>query len=64
MPIYEYHCKACSQTFELLVGSATLAQCPHCASVQLQKLMSSFAHGRPALTSTFVPPGTPGHPGN
>ncbi len=64
MPIYEYQCKACTKTFELLVRSATVPQCPHCASSQLQKLMSSFAQGTPALSSTFVPPGTRGHPDN
>lgn len=64
MPIYEYRCTACEKTCELLVRSSTVPQCPHCASLALQKMLSSFSQGSPALTSTFVPPGTRGHPDN
>ena len=64
MPIYEYQCGACAKTCELLVRTSTTPQCPHCGSQKLDKLMSSFSHGSPALTSTFVPPGTRGHPDN
>ncbi len=64
MPLYEYKCSACAKSFELLVRSSTVPQCPHCGSRQLEKLMSSFSQGSPALTSTFVPPGTRGHPDN
>jgi putative FmdB family regulatory protein len=47
MPLYDYRCSACEQTFELLVRSSTVPTCPHCGATQLERLLS-----RPA------PPGT------
>jgi putative FmdB family regulatory protein len=47
MPLYDYRCPACEQTFELLVRSSTVPTCPHCGATQLERLLS-----RPA------PPGT------
>lgn len=43
MPLYDYTCKKCNQTFELLVMSSTKPKCPSCGSVKLQKLMSAPA---------------------
>ena len=40
MPIYDYHCNNCDKAFELLVRSSTVLACPHCGSVQLEKLVS------------------------
>lgn len=40
MPIYDYHCNSCDQNFELLVRSTTVLACPHCNSMQLDKLVS------------------------
>jgi putative FmdB family regulatory protein len=40
MPIYDYRCNNCDKTFELLVRSTTVVACPHCGSVQLEKLVS------------------------
>jgi putative FmdB family regulatory protein len=40
MPLYDYTCKKCDQTFELLVGSATKPRCPACGSQRLEKLVS------------------------
>ena len=64
MPLYEYRCADCAKTFELLVRSSTVPQCPHCASLKLTRLMSAFTRGSPAWTTTYVPPGTRDHPGD
>ncbi len=64
MPIYEYQCKACTKTFELLVRSAPVPPGPPCAPTPRHKRMSRYAQGTPALSSTYVPPGTRGHPDN
>ena len=40
MPLHEYTCKKCSQSFELLVMSSTVVACPACGSDQLEKLIS------------------------
>jgi putative FmdB family regulatory protein len=52
MPLYEYHCEPCDHTFETLIrGTSDLARCPHCGSVEVDKLLSVPAtahtgHGR------------------
>ena len=45
MPIYEYACRSCSERFELLtyVSKADRATCPKCGSVDVKRLMSTFA---------------------
>lgn len=46
MPLYEYTCSACDRPFELLVSSPALADsvaCRHCGSVEVRRLISSFA---------------------
>ena len=43
MPIYDYRCKDCDKTFELLVKASTVPACPACASMQLEKLVSAPA---------------------
>lgn len=40
MPIYDYRCKDCDKTFELLVRSSSTPACPTCCSRQLEKLLS------------------------
>jgi putative FmdB family regulatory protein len=40
MPIFDFYCKKCDRTFELLVrGSVTLA-CPECGSEDVEKQVS------------------------
>lgn len=40
MPIFDFRCKKCGRTFEVLVrGSVTLA-CPECESEEVEKLVS------------------------
>ncbi|MDX2452979.1 zinc ribbon domain-containing protein [Desulfosarcina sp.] len=42
MPIYEYHCKGCSQDFEYLVlGGSEPDQCPACKADTVCRLMST-----------------------
>lgn len=49
MPIYDYRCKDCDKTFELLVRSSSVPTCPSCGSEQLEKLLSSpVASGKTA----------------
>jgi putative FmdB family regulatory protein len=49
MPIYEYLCADCSETFEELVSTSTAASvaCPDCGGTTITKLLSSFATPRP-----------------
>ena len=43
MPIYEYKCKKCGETFEVLVRSTEKPACPQCGSKSLRKLVSGFS---------------------
>lgn len=43
MPMYEFRCQNCSQTFETLVRGSDVTQCPSCQSQALEKLFSVFA---------------------
>ena len=43
MPIYEYRCKGCDQTFEAIVQGNQKPACPECGSKRLEKQFSSFA---------------------
>ena len=43
MPLYEYRCRACENTFELLVRTGDVPSCPACASRELDKLLSEVA---------------------
>jgi putative FmdB family regulatory protein len=40
MPIYEYHCRNCDRTFEVLVRADTTISCQHCGSSSVDKLVS------------------------
>lgn len=40
MPIYDYRCKDCDKTFELLVRSSSIPVCPTCGNSRLEKLVS------------------------
>ena len=44
MPIYEYDCRACGHSFELLVAPGGKgARCPRCRSARLKRRLSVFA---------------------
>lgn len=40
MPLFDFHCQVCDKTSELLMRSSDTATCPHCASTQMEKLVS------------------------
>ena len=48
MPIFEYHCRNCNHTFELLLQKRTaIPICPECGGKDLERLLSSFAVSAP-----------------
>ena len=54
MPIYEYDCRGCGHSFELLVASdGKGARCPQCKSARLNRKFSVFsAHQGTAPSAT------------
>jgi putative FmdB family regulatory protein len=54
MPIFEYKCRKCKRTFEVLFRSRdekVTVTCPECGSVRTERLMSAFS-GKIGNTST------------
>jgi len=53
MPIYEYRCPTCGETFEKLVrfGSTESIVCPRCSSDKPERLISLFAQTSGGATS-------------
>lgn len=48
MPMYEYRCEACGQTYEQLRRMSEAdsnLQCPHCGSTQVERQVSACAIG-------------------
>ncbi len=46
MPLYEYYCPDCDQSFEKLMRLSeanVLPECPECGGKHTQKLLSTFA---------------------
>jgi putative FmdB family regulatory protein len=43
MPIYEYECRKCRTSFELLMRSDTKIACPSCESDRVVRKLSIFA---------------------
>ncbi len=43
MPIYEYECRECRTSFELLMRSDTRVACPSCESEKVVRKLSIFA---------------------
>lgn len=43
MPLHDYCCSDCGQTFERLVRGDTVPPCPHCGSTRLERLLSLTA---------------------
>jgi putative FmdB family regulatory protein len=41
VPIYEYECQDCGESFEILVRGSTEIACPHCGSALLSKLLTA-----------------------
>ena len=40
MPLYEYSCPDCEETFELLIRGGERAACPTCGSASVEKMLS------------------------
>ena len=40
MPLYDYVCKRCNKTFEMLVTGSGTPICPDCGSHKMNKLLS------------------------
>jgi len=48
MPLYEYRCEKCGQSFEKLRRMSAAdegVECPYCESEEVERLLSSFATG-------------------
>jgi len=64
MPLYEYRCHNCGETFEKLVRSSSNnagIKCPQCASEDVNKAFSTFAtSGTSAAGSTRAADCAPG----
>jgi putative FmdB family regulatory protein len=43
MPLYDFHCRACGHEFETLVRTGDTPACPACRSIDLERLLSTFA---------------------
>ncbi|MCK5339792.1 MAG: zinc ribbon domain-containing protein [Desulfobulbaceae bacterium] len=43
MPLYDFICRDCGKECELLIMGSDTPACPHCASENLSKQMSTFA---------------------
>ncbi len=43
MPIYEYECKECGESFEVLVFGNKKVKCPKCDSEKIVKKLSTFS---------------------
>jgi putative FmdB family regulatory protein len=39
MPLYEYRCRVCGATLDVLVRGSQAITCPHCGSAALDKLI-------------------------
>lgn len=42
MPLYEFECRGCRQSFEKLVRGHEQPSCPSCGSQDIERLLSSF----------------------
>jgi putative FmdB family regulatory protein len=65
MPLYEFACIDCEQSFELLIRGNEKPRCPTCDGTHLEKLLSApvaHATGRPLPMSQARPDGGCGRP--
>jgi putative FmdB family regulatory protein len=66
MPIYEYRCRKCKETFEVMqkVNEENRGlRCPKCETDEPERLLSAFCSGSPKGNTTTRAPGhsSPGH---
>lgn len=48
MPLYEYRCRKCGKSFEMLRRMSDAdreLECPECLSTEVERLLSTFAAG-------------------
>ncbi|HSD39639.1 MAG TPA: zinc ribbon domain-containing protein [Rhodocyclaceae bacterium] len=43
MPLFDFHCRVCDKTSELLIRSDAVASCPYCGSAEMEKQLSVIA---------------------
>jgi putative FmdB family regulatory protein len=55
MPLYEYACRECEHSFEMLVFPGETVECPECKSRQVERQLSVPA--RPQRAPTALPMG-------
>jgi putative FmdB family regulatory protein len=66
MPLYEYACRKCEHTFEMLVYDGEAVECPECHGDRLERLLSVPARPRaetgplPMSCDPKLPPCGPG----
>jgi putative FmdB family regulatory protein len=54
MPIYEYHCRPCQQSFETLIRSSSdVARCPKCGNLDVLKQFSVPAAAHSSRSSSL-----------
>ena len=67
MPLYEFVCQQCQESFESLVRSSNWkgTVCPHCGSKKLEKKLSTFAPSvaGPSSSQPAACPMNPSQPG-
>jgi putative FmdB family regulatory protein len=66
MPIYEYRCRKCEETFEVMQKvneDNKVLQCPKCQTDEPERLLSSFCSGSPKSATAARGSGhsSPGH---
>ncbi|MCP4896987.1 MAG: zinc ribbon domain-containing protein [bacterium] len=58
MPVYEYRCQKCAETFSRLQNLNSAAKdvrCPSCESARVERILSVFASGTSSTASTGNP---------
>jgi putative FmdB family regulatory protein len=43
MPLFDFRCRACGDTFEALVRAPAAPSCPACGGSDLERLLSGFS---------------------
>jgi putative FmdB family regulatory protein len=64
MPIYEYECRNCKETFEVIQKSGEDNEglcCPKCNTDKPERLLSSFCSGTSKSPSSGSAHAAPGH---
>jgi putative FmdB family regulatory protein len=57
MPLYEYRCNQCEETFEMMLRFSEadrIPVCPHCKSPNTQRKLSMIASTRSGSSDSFV----------